>query len=206
MADVATGAPGSLYAILILVVLWIAVNLVLARARVRPPDPPPFYYLQGVAAVGSLLMTTIILTTQNRQTRHAEQRQQLDLQVNLLAEAKIAKLIGLIEELRRDLPSVPNRLDPVAEAMKQSVDPGQVLAALQRTMESATAVVVEELADGSRREREGPPEGAPSAPAGEAAPNPPPDEAPRPNRREPRANADAPDSVETNAASGGRGQ
>ncbi len=65
----------------------------------------------------------MVLNTQNRQGRHAEQRSHLDLQVNLLAEQKIAKLIALVEELRRDLPQVRDRVDHVAEAMKESVDP-----------------------------------------------------------------------------------
>jgi len=36
--------------------------------------------------------------------------------VSLLAEQKTAKLIALIEELRRDLPEVTNRHDPEAAA------------------------------------------------------------------------------------------
>src|SRR5581483_10605460 len=91
-----------------------------------PPDPPPFGRAQGVVGLAALLMTTMVLTTQNRQMRHAEQRSHLDLQVNLLAEQKVAKLIALVEELRRDLPNVHNRKDSLAEAMTRSVDPGAV--------------------------------------------------------------------------------
>src|SRR5262249_15009922 len=97
--------------------------------------PPPFFWLQGTVALSALLMTTIVVTTQSRQTRHAEQRAQLELQVSLLAEAKVAKLIALVEELRRDLPSVPNRVDPVADAMTENVDPHKVMSALEETLE-----------------------------------------------------------------------
>jgi len=69
-------------------------------------DPPPFFWLQGMVTLSALLMTTLVLITANRQTRNAEERSHLDLQVNLLAEHKVAKLIALVEELRRDLPMV----------------------------------------------------------------------------------------------------
>jgi uncharacterized membrane protein len=77
----------------------------------------------------------MVLATQNRQRRSAEERARLDLQVNLLAEQKVAKLIALIEELRRDMPNVKNRRDRVAEAMTQAVDPHAVTTALEDTIE-----------------------------------------------------------------------
>jgi uncharacterized membrane protein len=76
-------------------------------------------------------MTIVILISQSRRSSEAEQRAQLDLQVNLLAEQKVAKLIALLEELRRDIPIVRNRVDQVAEAMEEPVDAQAVLSALQ---------------------------------------------------------------------------
>jgi uncharacterized membrane protein len=83
-------------------------------------------------------MATTVLATQNRQQRSAGERALLDLQVNLLAEQKVAKLISLLEELRRDMPDVKNRTDPLAEAMTQSVDPHAVVTALQESLEETT--------------------------------------------------------------------
>lgn len=125
------GQPLSFYLIVAGVAAWSSFNLLAPRLGIRPFDPPPFVWLQGLVGLGALLMATIILITQNRQTRHADQRSQLDLQVNLLAEQKAAKLIGLVEELRRDLPTVRNRVDKVADAMEEPVDPHAVLSALE---------------------------------------------------------------------------
>jgi uncharacterized membrane protein len=127
------GRPGSLYVIASFVAAWVAYNVLARRFGACCFDPAPFVWLQGLAAVAALLMTTTILITQNRQTAHAEQRAQLDLQVNLLAEQKVAKPISLLEELRRDMPSVRDRVDRVAEDMKEPVDPHAVLAALEET-------------------------------------------------------------------------
>ncbi len=129
----ALGQPRSIYVALALAVAWIAFNACASRLGVPAFDPPPCPYLQGLVGLAALLMTTMVLTTQNRQSRHAEQRAHLDLQVNLLAEQKIAKLISLVEELRRDLPAVPDRVDRVAEGMTEPLDPRAVMNALEHT-------------------------------------------------------------------------
>jgi uncharacterized membrane protein len=136
------GQPRATYWIGAGVLLWIAVNLLLLMTRARPFDPPPFPLLQAVSSVAALLVATVVLTSQNRQRKVTEERTTLDLQVNLLAERKVAKLIALVEELRRDMPNVANRKDAIAESMTHAVDPHAVVSALRETI------------DTERRERE----------------------------------------------------
>ena len=115
---------------LVFVVLWILANvLVHAMGRVEL-DAPPFHWLQGLIGLGALLSTTVVLSKQNRLARLADQRAHLDLKVTLLTEQKVAKLIDLLEELRRDLPNVKNRHDSGAAALQQAMSPDLVLAAL----------------------------------------------------------------------------
>ncbi len=130
------GRPAAFYFILVTGCLWIVANLLAPTLGAAAPDPPPFFWLQGFVTFSALLVTTMVLTTQNRQAKQAERRAQLDLQVNLLAEQKVAKLIALLEELRRDLPVVPNREDPVAAAMTRTVDPHAVISALEDTFDA----------------------------------------------------------------------
>ena len=133
----ALGRPRTVYMTLSIVVGWVAFNLVTPKLFGWPRiDPPPFFWLQGMVALSALLMTTMVLITANRQTRNAEERSHLDLQVNLLAERKVAKLIALVEELRRDLPMVRDRIDREADAMQKAVDPAAMLAALERASET----------------------------------------------------------------------
>src|SRR5438309_1703166 len=117
------GRPRFLYVIMLFVALWILINIILKLSGMAALDPPPFYWLQGTVSMCALLMTTIVLITQNRQNKAAEQRRQLDLQVNLLVEQKVTKVISLIEELRRDSSVVKDRHDSEAEALQSSVDP-----------------------------------------------------------------------------------
>jgi uncharacterized membrane protein len=118
------------------VALWVVLNTLGASAGLPQVDPPPFQWLQGVISLSALLVTTMVLTTQSRQGQRVSQRGNLELQVNLVAEQKIAKLISLLEELRRDLPIVRDRVDPVADAMAKSVDHQAVLTVLEESIQS----------------------------------------------------------------------
>ena len=128
------GRPKFLYSILIVIVLWVTPNVLPRRFGAPQFDPPPFSWLQFSLSIGSFLVTTGVLVTQNRQEKLAEQRAQLTLQLNLISEQKIAKIIALLEELRRDLPNVKNRYDPEAEMMKEAADPHAVIVALEETL------------------------------------------------------------------------
>ena len=131
------GRPLFLNLMLLLTAVWMIVNIFPRPFHLRAFDPPPFPYLEGLLTLSGLLLAILILITQNRQARQAERRAQLDLQVSLLAEQKVAKLIALLEELRRDLPSVHNRADPEAEAMSESADAHAVLDALEEKLENS---------------------------------------------------------------------
>lgn len=130
------GRPSTIAVLFVLIAIWVAWNLSHGAAGGHPIDPPPFFWLQGAVALYAALISTFVLATQNREKRHAEQRAYLELQVNLLAEQKTAKIIELLEELRRDLPTVRDRVDRQADAMQQPVDTAAVLNTLQETMES----------------------------------------------------------------------
>ena len=129
------GQPIFLGLILLFVASWMLANVILHQLGMHEFDPAPFSWLQGVVGLGALLTATVVLTKQNRAARLAERRAHLDLKVTLLTEQKTAKLIDLLEELRRDMPNVKDRHDPEAAALRQSMNPDQVLAALDERSE-----------------------------------------------------------------------
>jgi uncharacterized membrane protein len=136
------GKPVYLGFILLFVILWILVNLALGRLGLASFDRAPFPWLQGIISLGALLTATVVLTRQSRLDRLAEQRAHLDLKVTLLTEQKAAKLIDLLEELRRDLPNVKDRHDPASASLQQPMDPDAVLAALDEAKGPLTNAVV----------------------------------------------------------------
>jgi uncharacterized membrane protein len=123
--------PAYLVGGLSFVVVWVALNVTGASVGIPRFDPPPFHWLQGLLTLTALLTTMIVLIGQARQSRLAEQRGHLDLQINLFTEQKVTKLIHLIEELRVDLPGVRERHDPHVSQLKEPADPAQLASALK---------------------------------------------------------------------------
>jgi uncharacterized membrane protein len=106
-------------------------------------DFPRFDLREEGLGVAGLLISTGVLIYQTRQEKISEDRSHLMLQLNLITEQKIAKLISLVEELRTDLPNVKNRADLEAEIMQQSIDPQAILEVLQHNSEHSPTTPVE---------------------------------------------------------------
>jgi uncharacterized membrane protein len=123
--------PLYLVALFAFVASWIAINLLSPRLGHAAFDPAPFPLLDGMLSLAALVSTTIILIAQNRQTRIETRHAHIALQVNLMTEQKVAKVINLLEELRRDLPMVKDRYDPQAASLAEKTDALEVLTAIE---------------------------------------------------------------------------
>lgn len=134
LIDQSTARAGQPWVVLTLtgaVLAWVGLNLSLIALGLDPFDAPPFFWLQGLVALGALYMTLLILATQRREDQLGSRREQLTLELSILSEQKSAKIIGLLEELRRDLPMLNNRVDVQAAAMSVPADPRAVFDALK---------------------------------------------------------------------------
>lgn len=131
--------PTFLALLTILIVGWMALNSAMTMTDHKPIDEPPFFWMQGLVALTALYMTVLILTTQRREDEMAEHREQLTLELAILSEQKSAKIIALLEELRRDNPMIRNRHDAEAEALSTPADPNSVLEAIKETREGLLA-------------------------------------------------------------------
>lgn len=123
--------PALVVVLALAVVGWISLNLAILWTGGHPLDPPPFQWLQAAASVTAVHITALILTTQHREDGFARHRDQLTLELAILGERKSAKIIELLEELRRDSPHVQDRIDIDAAAMATPTDPGAVLTAIK---------------------------------------------------------------------------
>jgi uncharacterized membrane protein len=74
---------------------WVLVNLGFIPG-VKPFDPFPFILLALVVTAEGVLLTTFVLMKQNRMSKRAEQRDQLNLQINLLAEKEITTILEML--------------------------------------------------------------------------------------------------------------
>jgi uncharacterized membrane protein len=128
------GQPLFLYIQIIFFIIW-AVFSRLANLDILPKTFPLFDLREEGLGVASLLISTGVLIYQTRQEKLSAERSHLTLQLNLLTEQKITKLISLIEELRVDLPNVNNRHDLEATIMQQATDPQAILEVLQQNLD-----------------------------------------------------------------------
>jgi len=135
--------PGFLGLVILVVALWIAGNLVLSQIAGWSLDGSAFPWLQGAGQLAALLIATLVLISQRRKDELSELREQLTLELAIMTEQKSAKLIALMEELRRDHPQLVDRVDTEADQMSKPADPGKVLDALKDTDAEPGAVAEE---------------------------------------------------------------
>lgn len=131
--------PWFIAAATIAAVGWIGVNLILRRLTGRGLDGPGFPWLQVAAQLLAIYITSLVLMSQRRKDELSELREQLTLELAILTEQKVAKLIQLQEEARRDNPLLSNRIDHQAAAMASPADPEAVLEAFRETHETMMA-------------------------------------------------------------------
>ncbi|MEO6836300.1 MAG: DUF1003 domain-containing protein [Candidatus Tumulicola sp.] len=127
------GQPAAAVVIGIIIALWIGTNIVLFRLHFVPFDPAPFQYLQSLVTTAALFMTVLILTSQRHENLLADRRAQLTLELAMVSEQKIAKLIELVEDQRLDNPQIANRIDEEAAEMSKPADPQAILEAIRET-------------------------------------------------------------------------
>jgi uncharacterized membrane protein len=131
------GRPWLAYGVVLFLAAWIVGDAIFAHVDGHAFDPARFPWLQLVASFFSLGMTVLILIAENHQGMVAERRAQVTLQIALVSEQKIAKVIELLESLRRDAPGVPDRLDEEADRMAEATDLREALVEMEHAQEDA---------------------------------------------------------------------
>jgi uncharacterized membrane protein len=138
------GKPNFLYLQLLVFIFWGALSH-FNPSGLKSWHLPILDLEQDWLDMAALLISTAVLVYQTRDSKMNNERSLLMLQMNLLTEQKLAKVIALIEELRIDLPNVHNRQDLEAELMKQVTDPQVVLDILQEALENSSEEVNSEI-------------------------------------------------------------
>jgi uncharacterized membrane protein len=131
------GRPMVIFFLIVLLAAWILSNYWAALHHRHALDAPPFYWLQFTVSVLAFLMTILILTTENRQNYLDERRAQLTLQLALLSEKKITKVIELVERIRQEHPLLSDPTDKETGAMMTPSNPKEVMDSLDQAQEAA---------------------------------------------------------------------
>ncbi len=128
LADTITRFAGSMvfvYIHLALFAAWILVN-------VLPGVPKPWRFdpslvvLAMTASVEAIFLSTFVLISQNQMQALADKRADLDLQVSLLTEHEVTRLITLVSAIAQKM-GIEEALDPELPELEQDVAPERVL-------------------------------------------------------------------------------
>jgi uncharacterized membrane protein len=131
IGDVIASHAGKMWFVIFHVV-WFSVWLWLngaSRGRFAF-DPFPYQLLSTVVSLESIFLSLFILMSQNRSNIQADQRNHLDLQINLLSEEENTKMLQMLQALCEHHKLAIGK-DPETTAMAKRTDIGDVLSELQ---------------------------------------------------------------------------
>jgi uncharacterized membrane protein len=125
------GNPAYFAFVLGFILFWVLLNLWGLHQGWQHVDEPPFAALQGLVSSNALLLTIAVLIRQNRMAHIAEHRSHVDLQVNLLTEQKVTKILQLVDELRRELTELRHRPDAEVAELSKPADAHALIHAIK---------------------------------------------------------------------------
>lgn len=133
VADGITSVSGSLpflYLNITWFMVWIAINTGLVPG-VAIFDPFPFGLLTTIVSLEAIILSTLVLVTQNRIADVSEQRADLDLQINILTEYELTKVLKLTDAIADHL-GLKEGMDSELEDLKREIHPTAVLQEMER--------------------------------------------------------------------------
>lgn len=114
----------------VLLTAWVVVNVVHV---IKPWDPYPFILLNLALSFQAAYASPIIMMSQNRQARLADQRNHLALQIALLAEQEDTQTLTL---LRKICEKLEIKIEgEVTKALEQSTDPETLIKQIKEVTE-----------------------------------------------------------------------
>jgi uncharacterized membrane protein len=122
-----TGNMAFVYSHAIVFGIWILLNL--EWGGIKPFDPD-FVGLQLFTAIEAIFLSTFVLMSQNSLDAQADNRADLDLQISLLAEHEITRLLTLVTAIANKL-EISEAQNPEIDELAKDVMPEKVMESVQ---------------------------------------------------------------------------
>jgi uncharacterized membrane protein len=135
LADGITAFSGSMVFVYVHVfwfVLWMLVNT--GHARLKPFDPFPYGLLTMVVSLEAIFLSTFVLVSQNRLSVEADRRADLDLQIGLLTEHELTRVLKMLDQIQDKL-GIENDEDLELSELEMEVNPEDVLTEIARVQQ-----------------------------------------------------------------------
>ena len=137
VADTITAFAGSMWFIYIHVAwfgAWVLINFDLTP--LPKFDPYPFNFLTMVVSLEAIFLATFVLISQNKMGQVADRRADLDLQINLLAEYEITRILRLVDAMAVKM-NIEGATDAEMEELKKAVAPDLLMAEIRMREQQA---------------------------------------------------------------------
>ena len=119
-------------------IVWIILNVGLVPG-IKPFDPFPFIFLTMLVSLEAIFLSIFVLTSQNRESRISDLREEIDIQINMIAEQEITKTIHLISYLMKHL-NVPYDKDPELKRMMKPLDMEEIRRELEQQLNLSSKI------------------------------------------------------------------
>ena len=133
IADNMTSSFGTMTFLVLNVLLfaiWIFINTSQVKG-IAPFDPYPFNLLTMIVSLEAIILSVFVLISQNRTAKVDDLREETHLQLNLIAEREITKIMKMIA-LLLEKQGIDISQDPELKKMLRPVSEGEIEKRLER--------------------------------------------------------------------------
>jgi uncharacterized membrane protein len=132
IADVITSFSGRMSFVYVHIIwfgAWILLNT--GSFGVPPFDPFPYGLLTMVVSLEAIFLATFVLISQNRLSREAEHRADLDMHIGLLTEHELTRVLQMLDAIQ-DKSGIKDDEDNELADLEMETRPEDVLAEIER--------------------------------------------------------------------------
>ena len=132
IADVITSFSGRMIFVYVHIFwfgAWILLNT--GYFGVQPFDPYPYGLLTMVVSLEAIFLSTFVLISQNRFSREAEHRADLDMHIGLLTEHELTRVLLMLDAIQDKL-GIKNDENSELADLEMETRPEDVLAEIER--------------------------------------------------------------------------
>lgn len=111
---------------------WIILNIHIIPG-IPAFDPFPFILLTMIVSLEAIFLSIFVLMNQNRESRISELREEIDIQINMIAEQEVTKIIHLLSYLLKHS-NISYEKDPELKRMMRPLDTEEIRRELERQL------------------------------------------------------------------------
>lgn len=129
-----TGSMTFVYAHAVWFGVWMGLNT--GRPPILSFDPYPFGLLTMIVSLEAIFLSTFVMISQNKLSEASERRADLDLQINLLAEYEVTRLLSLVAAMAEKM-GIDGVNDAELEALTTVTRPVDIVTRMEQVERAA---------------------------------------------------------------------